>query len=92
MRILTASLFVTRPRVSRAGSQSLESSHYSSLFITSMNDENKLNKYKQQQKTYSYIFLGQMRGYNVHSVSFSQSTLEEGFVSVPEYSGRRSLA
>ena len=32
------------------------------------------------------------RGYNLHSVSLSQSTLGEGFVSVPEYSGRRSLA
>ena len=31
-------------------------------------------------------------GYNLHSVSLSQSTMGEGFVSVPEYSGRRSLA
>ena len=31
-------------------------------------------------------------GYTLHSVSLSQSTLGEGFVSVPEYSGRRSLA
>ena len=33
-----------------------------------------------------------MGGYNLHSVSFSQSTLGEGFVSVPEYSVRISLA
>ena len=60
MRILTASRFVTRPRVSRVGSQSPESSHYSSHFVTFKNDPdpNKTDFMNLFKNTVLYSLLG----------------------------------